>query len=37
MKAVERDLRNLPVEDPDLREEHAYVLKRWTSSAFPDW
>lgn len=36
MKSIEGDLRKVPVV-PDLRDEHAYVLKRWTSSALPDW
>lgn len=35
--ALERQVRSIPLEDESLREDLAHVLKRWTSSALPDW
>lgn len=37
LTSAERRLRDVPLENPSLRDEYDHVLKRWTSSALPDW
>ncbi len=37
LMAVEKQVRNTPLENETLREEFDHVLRRWTSSTLPDW
>ena len=37
LTTAERRLRDVPLENSSLRDEYNHVLKRWTSSALPDW
>ncbi len=37
LTAAEKRMKAIPVEDESLRLEFEHVVRRWTSSAFPDW
>jgi hypothetical protein len=37
LKRAEAGLKAVPVTDDSLQAEHAHVIKRWSSSALPDW